>query len=93
MVIDHEIVIAVENPNTPEVRRLLAERASCFDRLYAKEDRHAKPVAIERKGLEFFVVRASVQLVGCGVLLWQDTYGELKRFYVSEAHRGRGWRR
>jgi hypothetical protein len=38
MVIDREIVIAAENLNTPEVRRLLAERGSYFDRLYAKED-------------------------------------------------------
>jgi putative acetyltransferase len=93
MTIDHGIIIAAEKPNTPEVRRLLAERDAYFDRLYAKEDRHAKPVDVEREEVEFFSVRASDRLVGCGALLWRETYGELKRFYISEAYRGRGFGR
>ena len=45
---------------------------------------------VEREDVEFFSVRASAQLVGCGALLWRETYGELKRFYISDAYRERG---
>lgn len=88
--IDDGIIIAAEKPNTPAVRRLLAERDAYFDRLYAGEDRQAGLVDIERDDLAFFAVRAPAQLIGCGALLRHDGYGELKRFYISEAHRGRG---
>ena len=90
MTIDHEIIIAAEksehtgSPSAPgRARRLLAVS-------YAKENRHAKPVDVEREDVEFFSVRASAQLVGCGALLWRETYGELKRFYISDAYRERG---
>jgi putative acetyltransferase len=90
MTIDREIIIAAEQPNTAEVRRLLAERDAYFDYLYAKEDRNAGPIDVERDDVAFFSVRVSGQLVGCGALLWRETYGELKRFYIDEAQRGRG---
>jgi putative acetyltransferase len=89
MTIDHGI-IAAEQPNTPEVRRLLAERDAYFDDLYARKDRNAKPIDVERDNVAFFSVRVSGQLVGCGALLWRQTYGELKRFYIADAYRGRG---
>jgi putative acetyltransferase len=88
--IDDEIIIAAEKPNTAEVRGLLAERDAYFDRLYAREDRQPGRVDIKRDDLTFFSVRASSELIGCGALLRHDGYGELKRFYISEAHRGRG---
>jgi putative acetyltransferase len=93
MMIDDGIIIAAEKPNTPEVRWLLAERDAYFDRLYGNENRQAGPVDIERDDLAFFSVRTSSQLVGCGALLRRDGYGELKRLYISDAHRGRGWGR
>jgi putative acetyltransferase len=90
MMIDDGIIIAAEKPNTPEVRRLLVERDAYFDRLYAGEDQQAGLVDVERDNLVFFSVRTSSELVGCGALLQRDGYGELKRFYISDAHRGRG---
>ena len=91
--IDDGIIIVAEKPDTPEVQRLLAERDAYFDRLYGGEDRQDRPVDIERDDLAFFSVRTASQLVGCGALLRHDGYGELKRFYISDAHRGRGWGR
>jgi len=90
MILDDGIIITAEKPNTPEVQRLLAERDAYFDRLYAGEDRQSGVVDVERDDLAFFSVRASSELIGCGALLRHDGYGELKRFYISDTHRGRG---
>jgi hypothetical protein len=64
--IDDEIIIAAEIPNTPDVRHLLAERDAYFDRLYAGEDRQSGVVDVKRDDLAFFSVRASSRLIGCG---------------------------
>lgn len=88
--IDDGIIIAAEQPSTPDVRLLLAERDAYFDRLYAGEDRQSGIVNVERDDLAFFSVRTSSKLIGCGALLRHDGYGELKRFYIADAHRGRG---
>lgn len=84
------IIIAAEKPDTPEVRQLLAERDAYFDRLYAGEDRQSGVMNVDQDNLAFFSVRAQSELIGCGSLLRHRGYGELKRFYISETHRGRG---
>jgi putative acetyltransferase len=85
-----DIVVAAETPDTSEILELLGERDAHFDRLYAGEDRNARPVDLEREDLRFFTVRVSGQLAGCGALVVHPAYGELKRFYVRPQFRGWG---
>lgn len=84
------VTIASERADTQEARQLLAERDAYFDRLYANEDRSAQPANMESGNVDFFAARVSGELAGCGAVIWRDSYGELKRFYVRDSFRGHG---
>lgn len=72
------------------MRELLAERDDYFDRLYARKKGSGRPANLQSNDTGFFSVRVGGELVGCGALLRHPGYGELKRFYIREAFRGRG---
>jgi putative acetyltransferase len=85
-----DIAISSERPDSREVRELLAERDAYFDKLYAREEGQGRAIDVEAANVRFFTVRLSGALVGCGAVIRHDGYGELKRFYVREAFRGKG---
>ena len=84
------VVLMAEQPDSPEVLALLAERDAHFDRLYAAEDRKPGKIDLGRADLVFFTARLQGQLAGCGALIVHGAYGELKRFYLRPEFRGLG---
>jgi len=85
-----EFRICAEPPTSSSVTALMRERDDYFDRLYANDDRNARSVDLSEESLIFLTIRTGQELVGCGALLMRPEYGELKRFYLREAFRGRG---
>jgi putative acetyltransferase len=85
-----EARMTIERPEGPEVEALLAERDAHFDRLYADKAPHLRGIDLKQDNLVFFTARSQHGLLACGALLVHPDYGELKRFYVREAFRGRG---
>ncbi|MBA3882878.1 MAG: GNAT family N-acetyltransferase [Chthoniobacterales bacterium] len=73
-------------------RRLFAELWAEVDRIYGNED----PSGKELTGMEvpralFVMARQRGETIGCGAIRpWSDQVAEVKRLYVSPAHRGRG---
>jgi putative acetyltransferase len=84
------VSITLEKPCTAEVHELLSERDDYFDRLYARKKGSGRPAKLEAHDTGFFCARVAGQLIGCGALIRHPDYGELKRFYVREAFRGKG---
>jgi len=91
-------VIAQERPDEPAARRLILELEAHLAPRYPAASRHG--FSVERmltEGVEFFVLRADGEAAACGGLLVVEAapddvaYGEVKRMYVCEAFRGRGF--
>jgi putative acetyltransferase len=84
--------IALESPDQPEVIRLIAELDAYQDTLYPPESRHSLDLAsLKQPNVVFAVVRnASGQAIGCGAVVVNSEYGELKRMYVHPESRGAG---
>jgi len=84
------------DPGTPDARRLIALSDAYFHALYPPESNHLEPVEALRQANVFFAGGyVGGELAGCGAVKTlhddSDTYGEVKRLYVIEAQRGRGW--
>ncbi len=92
---DPIIVIARERPDTPDARLLIDELEAGLSAVYPDESRHGYSVdKLPRQGVDFFVLRADGEPGGCGGSQFHGSeYGELKRMYVRQAHRGRGFGR
>ena len=84
--------IALESPDQPEVIALIAELAAYQDGLYPPESRHALDLAsLMRPNVLFLVARdAGGQAFGCAAMVLNESYGEIKRMYVSPSGRGQG---
>jgi putative acetyltransferase len=84
--------IAIESPDQPEVISLIAELDAYQDTLYPPESRHSLDLAsLKQPNVVFAVARsASGQAVGCGAVVINSEYGELKRMYVHPESRGAG---
>jgi putative acetyltransferase len=84
--------IALESPDQPEVRALIAALDAYQDTLYPPESRHALAIdALMAPEVDFWVARdEGGQAVGCGALVHGPQWAELKRMYVAPGHRGRG---
>lgn len=84
--------ISPEPPNQPEVIALIAELDAYQDTLYPPESRHSLDLeSLKRANVLFFVARdAARQAVGCGAVVLNAAYGEIKRMYVSPSCRGQG---
>jgi len=82
--------IAVEDPEQPEVRAMLAEADAFYAGLYAAERNYLLDAAsLKQPGVAFYVARVEGRAVGCGALVSQGDWGEIKRMYVAPAARGR----
>jgi len=84
--------IALESPDQPEVIALIAELDAYQESLYPPESRHALDLASLKQSNVIFVVarNASGQAIGCGAIVVNAEYGELKRMYVHPRSRGAG---
>ena len=86
------MIISPESPDQPDVIALIAELDAYQDTLYPPESRHALDLASLKQGnVLFFVARDDAkQAVGCGAVVLDAAYGEIKRMYVSPRCRGQG---
>lgn len=84
--------IALESPDQPEVIALITELDAYQDTLYPPESRHALDLAaLTQPHVLFAVARdAARRAVGCGAIVLNADFGEIKRMFVSPAARGQG---
>jgi len=84
--------ITHESPGQPEVISLIAELDAYQDTLYPPESRHSLDLeALKKQNVLFFVARDNAgQAIGCGAVVLNASYGEIKRMYVSPTCRGKG---
>jgi len=84
--------ISPESPDQPEVIALIAELDAYQDTLYPPESRHSLDLdSLKRANVLFFVARDDArQAVGCGAVVLNAAYGEIKRIYVNPSCRGQG---
>lgn len=86
------MLINLESPDQPDVVRLIDELDAYQKPLYPAESHHGIDMqALLQANVLFAVARASSgQAVGCGAIVLQAEYGEIKRMYVSPVVRGQG---
>ncbi|MFJ1211141.1 GNAT family N-acetyltransferase [Burkholderia pyrrocinia] len=84
--------IAFESPDQPDVIALIADLDAYQDTLYPPESRHALDVAsLTQSNVLFAVARdREGNAIGCGAVVLNTEFGELKRMYVSPRGRGQG---
>lgn len=84
--------IEIESPNQADVIALIAELDAYQDSLYPAESRYALDLtSLMQPNVVFGVARdAAGAAVGCGAIVLEEEYGELKRMYVSVEQRGNG---
>ncbi|OXI95614.1 MULTISPECIES: GNAT family N-acetyltransferase [Burkholderia] len=86
------MTIAFESPDQPDVIALIADLDAYQDTLYPPESRHALDIAsLKQSNVLFAVARDSEgEAIGCGAIVLNPEFGELKRMYVSPRGRGQG---
>jgi putative acetyltransferase len=82
---------------TPAARHLLDLSDAYMGALYPAESNHLEGVtALKQPGVHFIGGYVDEELVACGAVKLMDDdgiYGEIKRVFVLEAHRGKGYSR
>jgi len=83
----------IRDLDDPDVLALVAKSDKYLSSLYPAESNHAEPLhVLIGEDSAFFAGYVGEQLAACGAvkLVADDTpYGEIKRVYVDEKHRGR----
>ena len=84
--------IALEPPEQPEVIAISDALDAYQKPMYPPESHHGIDLpALRRPNVLFAVARdAAGRAVGCGAIVIEKGYGELKRMYVVPAQRGNG---
>jgi putative acetyltransferase len=84
--------ISQESPDQPDVIALIAELDAYQDTLYPPEARYALDLtALKKSNVAFMVARDDNGLaIGCGAVVFTESYGEIKRMYVRMQNRGQG---
>ena len=86
-----DLSIAPERPDQPDIRVLIDELDALQLALYPTESNHLVDIdSLISDNVIFLVARWSEAAVGCGAVLVSDSYGEIKRMFVSTAARGHG---
>ena len=87
--------IAALDPALPAAQKLIALSDAYMDALYPSESNHPESVAgLQQANVLFVGGHVGDELVACGaVKLMHDdgSYGEIKRMFVLDAHRGKGY--
>ena len=84
--------IALERPDQPDVVALIDELDAYQKPLYPPESHHGIDIsALLQPEVRFAVVRSQAgTAVGCGAIVLNADYGELKRMYLRPESRGNG---
>ena len=84
--------IALENPNQPVVIQLIEELDAYQKPLYPAESHHGIDMdALCQPKVLFAVIRNDDgSAIGCGAVVLEPEYGELKRMFIRPEHRGQG---
>lgn len=84
--------ITLESPDQPQILALIEELDAYQRPLYPAESHHGIDlVALSRSNVLFAVARASTgEAIGCGAVVLEPEYGELKRMFTKPVARGRG---
>ena len=84
--------VSLESPDQPDVITLIAQLDAYQDSLYPPESRHLLDLASLKLPNVIFVVARDEKsrAVGCGAVVVQPEYGELKRTFVHPEARGKG---
>ncbi|WP_458766481.1 GNAT family N-acetyltransferase [Cupriavidus basilensis] len=84
--------IALESPRQVEVIRLIDELDAYQKPLYPPQSHHGIDIdALSQPNVLFAVVRDQQgTAVGCGAMVLQPEFGEIKRMFVRPANRGGG---
>ena len=91
--------IDLERPDTPDAVALIEALEAHLAPLYNIESRHGYSVEkLIRQGVHFFVLRHENTPAGCGGIQFyrpesEPAYGEVKRMYVRDSFRGKGFGR
>lgn len=84
--------VAAERPDQPEVVRLIDALDAYQKPLYPAESHHGIDIeSLMRPSVVFAVARGGDgAAIGCGAIVMEGGWAELKRMYVLPAWRGRG---
>jgi putative acetyltransferase len=94
-----DVAITRERPDTSDSEALVMELEEHLTARYPAESRHGFSVRqLVEQGVDFFVLRDDGRPAACGGILFvaeegADVYGEIKRMYVRDAFRGKGYGR
>lgn len=90
------VVVALDDPDRPEILAMLAESDAWYAANYPAESNHLVDVSsLKQPNVAFFTARRHGTALGCAsIVLRRDPhggrYGEIKRMYVAPASRGLG---
>ncbi len=84
--------VILESPDQPDVIALIGELDAYQVTLYPPESRHLLDLnSLKQANVSFAVARdLSGRAVGCGAVVLNSGYGEIKRMYVQPEYRGSG---
>jgi putative acetyltransferase len=87
-----KLTFSLERPDQAEVIALVEALDAWQTVLYPAESHHGVGLDVLRQPNVLFAVArdAEGKAVGCGAVLLNENYGELKRMYVQPTLRGRG---
>ena len=85
------IVIRQVDPIQMEVIDLIRQLDEYQESMYPPESNHLDPIdELSKSGVHFLAAYDDSKICGIGAVKVFDDYGEIKRVYVPESHRGQG---
>lgn len=85
------MIVERADPRDPPVTALLEASHALMESLFPPEENHYLSIdALCVPDVHFFAAREGDAVLACGALKLQNTYGELKSMFTTEAARGKG---